>query len=216
MNNGQSFPSPGDLPNSGTELRTPELQADSLPSEPQKRFLYVFYKYVCVLSCFSHIWLFAPPCTVARQTLLSIGFSQQEYWSGLSFPPPGESSWPRDQKHISCVSSISRQIFHHWAIWNWEQYLLKLIVFWKELLTEGSLPILPCTQPHLLWIKPGLWCGWWWFIYLAPWSLQFQFSSPTLKMKLLLHFQWRIEWGNMIRKFFHLCRTLTSPSCWCK
>ena len=28
------FPSPGDLPNPGTELRSPTLQADSLPSEP--------------------------------------------------------------------------------------------------------------------------------------------------------------------------------------
>ena len=29
------FPSPGDLPNPGRELRSPTLQADSLPSEPQ-------------------------------------------------------------------------------------------------------------------------------------------------------------------------------------
>ena len=29
------FPSPGDLPNPGIELRSPVLQADSLPSEPQ-------------------------------------------------------------------------------------------------------------------------------------------------------------------------------------
>ena len=30
---GQPFPSPGDLPNSEIELRSPALQADSLPSE---------------------------------------------------------------------------------------------------------------------------------------------------------------------------------------
>ena len=29
------FPSPGDLPNSGIELRSPALQVDSLPAEPQ-------------------------------------------------------------------------------------------------------------------------------------------------------------------------------------
>ena len=28
------FPSPGDLPNPGIELRSPKLQADSLPAEP--------------------------------------------------------------------------------------------------------------------------------------------------------------------------------------
>ena len=37
----------------------------------------------------SPVWLFVTPWTVACQALLSIGFSQQEYWSGLPFPPPG-------------------------------------------------------------------------------------------------------------------------------
>ena len=32
----------------------------------------------------------ATPRTVARQALLSIGFSGQEYWSGLPFPSPGD------------------------------------------------------------------------------------------------------------------------------
>ena len=30
-----------------------------------------------------------PPCTVARQAPLSMGFSRQEYWSGLTFPSLG-------------------------------------------------------------------------------------------------------------------------------
>ena len=37
----------------------------------------------------------ATPWTVARQAPLSKGFSRQEYWSGLPFPSPGESSQPR-------------------------------------------------------------------------------------------------------------------------
>ena len=32
---GEPFPSPGDLPNPGIKLRSPTLQADSLPAEPQ-------------------------------------------------------------------------------------------------------------------------------------------------------------------------------------
>ena len=32
---GQPFPSPGDLPNPGIKPRSPALQADYLPSEPQ-------------------------------------------------------------------------------------------------------------------------------------------------------------------------------------
>ena len=32
--------------------------------------------------------------TVAHQTPLSMGFSRQEYWSGLPFPSPGDLSDP--------------------------------------------------------------------------------------------------------------------------
>ena len=45
---------------------------------------------VCVLSCLSHIQLFVTPWTVAHQAPLSMGFSRQEYWSGLPFLPPGD------------------------------------------------------------------------------------------------------------------------------
>ena len=34
------------------------------------------------------------PWTIAHQAPLSMGFSRQEYWSGLSFPPPGEHPDP--------------------------------------------------------------------------------------------------------------------------
>ena len=37
----------------------------------------------------SHIRLFAALWTVAYQASPSMGFSRQEYWSGLSFPSPG-------------------------------------------------------------------------------------------------------------------------------
>ena len=33
---------------------------------------------------------FVTPWTVAPQAPLSMGFSRQEYWSGLLFPPPGD------------------------------------------------------------------------------------------------------------------------------
>ena len=36
----------------------------------------------------------AIPWTVARQAPLSMGFSRQEYWSGLSFPSPGDLPYP--------------------------------------------------------------------------------------------------------------------------
>ena len=38
----------------------------------------------------SHTGLFATPWTVAHQAPVSMGFSRQEYWSGLPFPSPGD------------------------------------------------------------------------------------------------------------------------------
>ena len=38
--------------------------------------------------CFIHVQLFATLWTVAHQAPLSMGFPRQEYWSGLTFPPP--------------------------------------------------------------------------------------------------------------------------------
>ena len=38
----------------------------------------------------SRAQLFATPWTVAYQAPPSVGFSRQEYWSGLPFPPPGD------------------------------------------------------------------------------------------------------------------------------
>ena len=38
----------------------------------------------------SRVRLFATPWTVAYQAPPSVGFSRQEYWSGLPFPSPGD------------------------------------------------------------------------------------------------------------------------------
>ena len=48
---------------------------------------------LCVSACahlFSRVQFFATSWTVAHQAPLSVRFSRQEYWSGLSFPPPGD------------------------------------------------------------------------------------------------------------------------------
>ena len=53
-------------------------------------FIWSLLTCACMLSHFSHVQLFATPWTVAHQAPLSIGFSKQEYWSGLTFPSPGD------------------------------------------------------------------------------------------------------------------------------
>ena len=55
-------------------------------------YFYGYFSYYgpdvhCVIS---RVQLFATPWTVAHQAPLFMGFSRQEYWSGLPFPSPGD------------------------------------------------------------------------------------------------------------------------------
>ena len=45
---------------------------------------------MCVLSHFSRVQIFVILWTAALQAPLSMGFSREEYWSGLPCPPPGD------------------------------------------------------------------------------------------------------------------------------
>ena len=59
--------------------------------------------HVCVLGHFSCVWLFVTLWTVVCQAPLSMGFSRQEYWSGLPCSPPRDLPYPG----IELVSLIS-------------------------------------------------------------------------------------------------------------
>ena len=50
------------------------------------------FKLLLLLSRFSRVWLCATPETAAHQAPLSLRFSRQEHWSGLSFPSPMHES----------------------------------------------------------------------------------------------------------------------------
>ena len=65
---GLPFPSPEDLPDPGIE-----------PGSP------TFFSSVQLLS---RVRLLATSCTAAYQVPLSMGFSKQEYWSGVPLPSP--------------------------------------------------------------------------------------------------------------------------------
>ena len=52
----------------------------------------------------SHVWLLATPWTTAYQAPLSMGFSRQEYWSGVPLPSPNSRAavlkeWSQGQQH---------------------------------------------------------------------------------------------------------------------
>ena len=53
-----------------------------------------FYWY-CEVKSLSRVRLFATSWTVAYQAPPSMGFSRQEYWSGLPFPSPEDLPDPR-------------------------------------------------------------------------------------------------------------------------
>ena len=56
------------------------------------------FSWVCaVLSCFSCVQLFVMPWTIIGQAPLSMGFSRQDYWSGLPFPSTGDFSRLKDE-----------------------------------------------------------------------------------------------------------------------
>ena len=59
-----------------------------------------------------------PPQTVAHQAPLSKGFSRQEYWSGLPFPPPGYFPYPRIKRAFPISPCIGRWILYHWSTWE--------------------------------------------------------------------------------------------------
>ena len=124
------FPFPGDLPNPGTEPRSPSLQPDSLPPEPPGKPIYLSAAAKSLQSCptlcdpidgsppgspvpgilqartlewvaisfykawkwkvkvkpLSHVRFFATPWTATYQAPPSMGFSRQEYWSGVPLP----------------------------------------------------------------------------------------------------------------------------------
>ena len=63
------------------------------------------YMYIWWWWCSCKSWLtLVTPWTVACQAPLSMGISRQEYWSGLPFPSPRGSSWPKDRTYVSCIA----------------------------------------------------------------------------------------------------------------
>ena len=76
-----------------------------------------------MVSCLlARCWTLATQWTVACQAPLSVGFSRQEYWSGLPFPPPEDltnpgikpgspalqaDSLPTEQLNFSRISYVS-------------------------------------------------------------------------------------------------------------
>ena len=94
------------------------LEENDVRVSPRQGWLGLEHHNACVLS---RIWLFATPQSVAHHAPLSMGFSRQEYWSGLPFPSPGDLP-DSGMEHVSlhcrqkrmCVSCIAGS-GKHWT-----------------------------------------------------------------------------------------------------
>ena len=62
---------------------------------------------------------YVTPQTVAYQASQSMGFSRQEYWSGLPFPSPGDLPNPGIETQ---VSHIAGRFFTDWAAREPQEY----------------------------------------------------------------------------------------------
>ena len=65
------------------------LHFHTVKSLINEKVLILHFKILMKVKSFSRVQLFVTPWTVAYQALRSMGFSRQEYWSGLPFPSPG-------------------------------------------------------------------------------------------------------------------------------
>ena len=88
--------------------------------ELSRSTLLATFKYTMLLSRFSHVRLCETPQTAAYQAPPSLGFSRQEYWSGLPFPSPMHESEKWKWSH-SVMSDSSRphglqptRLLHPW------------------------------------------------------------------------------------------------------
>ena len=104
--------------------------------------LIMFFKWVncmvcglcCVLSQFSRVWLSATPWTIARQAPLSIGFSRQKYWKGLSYPSPGDLPNPGIEPESLESPALAGEFFTSSASWIISPY----ICFYKRIQNHVS------------------------------------------------------------------------------
>ena len=73
--------------------------------------LHFYPTHAIVLNCISRVQLCVTLWIVARQAPLSMGFSRQEYWSGLPCPPPGDLPDPGIELTSPVSPALAGQFF---------------------------------------------------------------------------------------------------------
>ena len=71
-----------------------------------------------MLSHFSPVLLFVTPWTIAHRARPSMGFSRQEYWSGLPCPPPGDLPDPGIKQASLLSPALADRFFTSSTTWE--------------------------------------------------------------------------------------------------
>ena len=88
----------------------------------------------CVHVCSVVLDSFVTPSTLAHQAPLPMGFSRQEYWSGLPFPSPGDLPDPGIEPASLASPALAGGFFTSWGTREVPQGL-QPNAFWTVLLT---------------------------------------------------------------------------------
>ena len=86
----------------------------------------------CCAKSLSRVWLSVTPWTVAHQAPMSMGFSRQEYWSGLPFPPPGDLPDPGIEPSSLRSPVLAGGFFTSSATWEVVIWLGCIYFFFKS------------------------------------------------------------------------------------
>ena len=133
----------------------------------------------------TRVWLFETPWNIAYEVPLSMGFSRQEYWSGLLFTPPGNLPDPRIEPKSPALAGgffTSEQPGKPWFVDSLPTQVPSLcpedplkeemtthfsILAWEILWTEEPCGLQPMvTQKSPTWLE--------WLSMQAPYIVQLQ------------------------------------------
>ena len=129
----------------------------------------------CELSCFSPVWLFVTPWTVACQALPMI-FPRQEYWSGLSFLSPGDL--PASGIEPASLMSPALEGRFFTTCTTWAFFFFFQISLWHEQACLTSLPHRSYWDPSFCDDLSSIWA-----FLVAQWSEE---SASVGDMDLIL------------------------------
>ena len=119
------------------------------------------WKWKVKVKSLSRVQLFVTPWTVACQEPLSMGFSRQEYWSGLPCPPPWDVPDPGIEPTSLMSPASSGMFFTTRATWTsvvaqlvknppamWETWVWSLVgkISWRRKWLPS--PVFWCGEFH--------------------------------------------------------------------